>query len=232
MKIIAHRGFSELYTENTLLAFSKAIESGADGIETDIRLSRDEEAIIFHDRSLKRLAKLDRAPEELSLKELQNLSLSDGQYIPSLSQLLELCEGKISLVLEIKYNQLTYKKLIRIINDLIKDKLHWIEVSCFEDRVLEEFHTLNKDVKLHKLIDNASTVEDTSFNTKYAYISCFDIDIKLSKLVHDLGLIKDKKLIFWTVDEEDISQEIKEGLHGVMTNNPQKLKEKYDQRTV
>lgn len=228
MKIIAHRGFSELYTENTFLAFTKAIESGADGIETDIRLSLDGHAILFHDRSLKRLANLDKEPRELKLEELQEISLANDQYIPSLDELLELCEDKISLVLEIKYHLKTYKKLIQIINLLIKDKLHWIEVSCFEDTVLEELHKLNKDIKLHKLIEDADIIEDEYFHKKYAYISCFDINVKLARLALRKGLIKDKKVIFWTVDDEDISQEIKEGLYAVMTNNPQKLKEKYD----
>ena len=131
------------------------------------------------------------------------------------------------MVLEIKYNLTTYKKLIYVVNKLIKDKLDWIEVSCFEDRVLKEIHGLNKNIKLHKLIDKAATIEDINFYKKYAYISCFDVNIKLSKLALSKGLIKEKKVILWTVDDEDISQEIKEGLYGIMTDNPQKLKERY-----
>ena len=228
MKIIAHRGFSELYTENTLLSFTKAIECGADGIETDVRLSLDGHAIIFHDESLERLAKINKAPRELTLEELKQLRLPDEQYIPTLSELLELCENEVSLVLEIKYHQSTYKRLVRSVNTLIKDKLDWIEVSCFEDIVLEELHELNKDIKLHKLIEHASILQESNFQQKYAYINCFDINVKLSKVALNLGLIKDKKVIFWTVDNEDIRDEIEEGLYGVMTDNPQKLQDKYD----
>ena len=45
----AHRGWSGLYPENTLLAFQKAIELGVDGFEMDVQLSRDGEVVVFHD---------------------------------------------------------------------------------------------------------------------------------------------------------------------------------------
>lgn len=48
-KIIAHRGFTEKYPENTLLAFQKAIEYGADGIELDVQPSKDKKIIVHHD---------------------------------------------------------------------------------------------------------------------------------------------------------------------------------------
>ena len=47
--IYAHRGFSALYPENTMLAFRKAAMAGADGIELDVHLSKDGEVMIIHD---------------------------------------------------------------------------------------------------------------------------------------------------------------------------------------
>ena len=46
---IAHRGFSSIYPENTMLAFKKAVEAGCDGVECDIHLTRDNVAGICHD---------------------------------------------------------------------------------------------------------------------------------------------------------------------------------------
>ena len=48
MKVFAHRGFSGTYPENTMLAFRKAIEAGADGIELDIHESLDGKLVIIH----------------------------------------------------------------------------------------------------------------------------------------------------------------------------------------
>ena len=220
MKIIAHRGFSSHYPENTLLAFEKALELGVDGIETDLRLSRDEKAIIFHDANLKRLTGLDTTPESLSLAELQALSLKEKQHIPALEELLQLTDSSAILILEIKYNPATYKRLCEVIEETIKDKLDWIEVSCFEDIVLEYIYRLNPHIKLHKLINKASTLKDTEFEKRYDYVNYFDIDISLKKTVLEAGLLQRYKVIFWTVDKEDISQEKEAGLYGIMKNNP------------
>ena len=50
----AHRGFSGKYPENTMLAFQKALESGADGIELDVQLTRDNRLVIIHDERVDR----------------------------------------------------------------------------------------------------------------------------------------------------------------------------------
>ena len=221
MKIIAHRGFSASYPENTLLAFKKAIEIGVDGIETDLRLSRDDKAIIFHDDNLKRITGIDNLPEALSVDELKELNAGDGESIPTLVDLLQLANKQVTLILEIKYNPSTYKKLCEVIEQDINDKLDWVEVSCFEDKVLEYIHSLNPNIKIHKLIDKASTLKDKDFEKKYAYASYFDIDIKFNKLVLKLSLFKKYKIIFWTVDKEDITKEKEAGLYGIMKNYPQ-----------
>ena len=56
-KIIAHRGVTRNDQENTLPAFHKAFSEGADGLEIDVRLSKDEKPIIFHDEDTSRLFK-------------------------------------------------------------------------------------------------------------------------------------------------------------------------------
>lgn len=51
-KIIAHRGYSSLYPENTMHAFKEAVATGADGIELDVQLSADGELMIYHDNDI------------------------------------------------------------------------------------------------------------------------------------------------------------------------------------
>ena len=53
-KVFAHRGSSGQWPENTMLAFRKTMEEGADGIENDVHLSKDGEVMIIHDESLSR----------------------------------------------------------------------------------------------------------------------------------------------------------------------------------
>ncbi len=54
VKNFAHRGFSGKYPENTMLAFEKAVEAGADGIELDVQLTKDGEIVIIHDETIDR----------------------------------------------------------------------------------------------------------------------------------------------------------------------------------
>lgn len=224
MKIIAHRGFSEMYPENTMLAFRKALDAGADGIETDLRLSRDDEVILFHDDNLRRITGFDSSPEKLTLAELKELNAGNAESIPALDELLQLIQGKATLVLEIKYNSTTYKRLCEIVAMKIKDKFDWVEISCFSDKVLRYMHQLDPRISLHKLIDKASILEDKEFETHYGYVSCFDVNIALRNIVLENGLMQRHKVIFWTVNKEDIGENEKEaGLYGIMTNRPLKL---------
>lgn len=220
MKIIAHRGFSASYPENTLLAFEKALQAGVDGIETDLRLSRDDKAIIFHDANLKRITGLDKSPESLTLYELQQLDAGQGETIPSLDELLKLTNAKATLILEIKYNPKTYTKLCEVIEKSIQDKTSWVEISCFEDTVLKYMHKLNPEIKLHKLIDDDSVLEDEDLEKRYSYTAYFDIDVQLKEKVLALGLLQKYKVIFWTVDKEELSQAKEAGLYAVMKNDP------------
>ncbi len=62
--IIAHRGASALAPENTLAAFQKAIEDGAEGIEFDVQLAKDGVPVVFHDFKLERIGrKKDRVAD-------------------------------------------------------------------------------------------------------------------------------------------------------------------------
>lgn len=73
--ILGHRGASAVAPENTLAAFSRAMSDGADGIEFDVRLSRDGVAVVIHDASLKRTGLVDRDVSNLSASELQQIDV-------------------------------------------------------------------------------------------------------------------------------------------------------------
>ena len=88
MMILGHRGASDARLENTLPAFTHAIERGADGVELDVQLSRDGEVIVFHDADLARLAGRHERVEHLSWDELSRAALVQGGKIPRLTDLL------------------------------------------------------------------------------------------------------------------------------------------------
>jgi glycerophosphoryl diester phosphodiesterase len=63
-------------------------------------------------------------------------------------------------------------------------------------------------------------VAPSRFEKRYHYASYFDIDVKLSKTALELGIIQRHKVIFWTVQTEDITTEKEAGLYGIMKNDP------------
>ncbi|MGH9875337.1 MAG: glycerophosphodiester phosphodiesterase [Pyrinomonadaceae bacterium] len=101
--ILGHRGASALAPENTLAAFSRAIGDGADGIEFDVRLSRDGIPVVIHDATLKRTGLIDRPVSDLTASELREVDVGSwfaertqesnesfvGEKLPTLAQVFE-----------------------------------------------------------------------------------------------------------------------------------------------
>src|SRR4051812_24755536 len=98
--IIAHRGASADEVENTLAAFKRAREQGADGVELDVMRCNSGEVVVFHDDDLRRLAHRDGNIRDLHWDELSKVDLS-GQRIPLLSQVLEEL-GPLAVNIELK----------------------------------------------------------------------------------------------------------------------------------
>lgn len=106
---IAHRGASALAPENTIVAFERAVELGADAIELDIHLSRDGELVVIHDDTLDRTTSGTGPVHARSIEELRRLDAGRwfgdgfaGQRIPTLTEVLDRYAGKVSLALEVK----------------------------------------------------------------------------------------------------------------------------------
>ena len=99
----AHRGLhGEGVPENSLLAFEKAVEKGF-GIELDVQLSSDGEVMVFHDYTLIRMTGKEEKLKNLTAAELQALSLAGTeQTVPTFRQVLELVDGKVPLLVELK----------------------------------------------------------------------------------------------------------------------------------
>lgn len=106
---IAHRGASDKAPENTLVAFERALEQGADALECDVHLSADGEVIVIHDETVDRTTDGHGPVAEMTVAELQRLDAGSwkdrrfaGQRIPTLSEVSELARGRAQLFIELK----------------------------------------------------------------------------------------------------------------------------------
>ena len=107
--IIAHRGASAYAPENTLVAFEKAVELGADWFELDCTLSKDLEIIVIHDDDMKRTTGVTGAIRDLTLEAIKKADAGSwfdesfaGETVPTLGEALDLAKGRIGVYVEIK----------------------------------------------------------------------------------------------------------------------------------
>ena len=117
----AHRGLhneAEGIPENSMGAFARAVAEGY-GIELDVHLSRDGEAVVFHDDNLRRMCGVDACVTDLSWAELSKLHLRGTEYtIPRFSDVLALVGGTVPLIIELKFERHA-KKLCETVNGLL-----------------------------------------------------------------------------------------------------------------
>ena len=116
VSIFAHRGASDAAPENTLPAFARAVEQGADGIELDVHLSRDGELVVIHDETLDRTTDGAGWVKDRTLAELRALRADNGlpgfaeARIPTLREVLDLLRPTdLLLNIELKTSLVWYE---------------------------------------------------------------------------------------------------------------------------
>lgn len=105
--VLGHRGFRARYPENTLLAFRRAIDSRADGVECDIQKTADGRYVVIHDPTTDRVTGARAQVAKTSFKDLRGLDFGAGEKIPELSELLDAIPSGSYLDLELKEETLT-----------------------------------------------------------------------------------------------------------------------------
>jgi glycerophosphoryl diester phosphodiesterase len=134
--IIAHRGSSASAPENTFAAFSQALADKTEGIEFDVRITRDGVPVVFHDASLKRIAGDDTRISSMNLEELNGVDAGSwfnslnperadlrfiGERIPTLEAVLEFLEHFAgSIYIELKGTQRNMKRLAAAVGEILK----------------------------------------------------------------------------------------------------------------
>lgn len=100
--VSGHRGACAELPENTLAAFRRALEHGAEGIELDVALSADGVAVVMHDTSVDRTTSGTGDVADLTLEELRALDAGGGEPVPTLDEVLALAAGRAEVNIELK----------------------------------------------------------------------------------------------------------------------------------
>ena len=229
--IIAHRGASAAAPENTMAAFREAIAVGADGIEFDVRLSRDGVAVVIHDNSLRRTAGLPRRVADLDWSELSKVDVGSWfgslarETIPSLRELFTLFKSNdLVLCLEMKCDSGVEEAPLAVACARLIDEFGFKErviVECFRLSALKTIKEINPQIKTAALFDTPLPniiTQATAVGASY-----LALHHRLARgPVIERAKLADLKVAVWTVDDPkwiDYARET--GVDALITNRPQ-----------
>lgn len=233
-KIIAHRGFSGQYPENTMLAFQKAVEAGCDGIELDVHLSKDGEVVIIHDEHIGRVSGGRRGMvKDLTAEELRRIDVSSGcsaKYgfnpIPTLREYFEFVKNHdVFTNIELKNSLVLYEGLEEKTIALIKEfgLLDRVLFSSFNHRSMVKAKKLSPQTRCAFLV--GCHMCDGGAYTKAHGVDYLNplytgLDAEAIEEVHASGI----GLQAWTVNEEEDMRFLAEHeIFGIITNYPDRL---------
>ena len=207
--VIAHRGASSEEKENTLPAFERAIELGADFVEFDVQASSDGGLVVFHD------LRLDRLTEERGPLRTRPLAALRELGIPTLAEVLELASGRIGVMAELKSPWL-YRR-----HDIVARAVDLLPpegvVVSFSRRAILETRRLRPALRTVQHVGYGTSIRAAA---GFAWAAGYD-----AARVTPRGIAKGQRLgletAVYTVNDEARMLELRElGVSGIFTDYP------------
>lgn len=232
---IAHRGLSSLYPENTLIAFSNALEVGVDFIELDIRLSQDKEIVVIHDETIERTTDGNGRVDKLTFKQIRKHSAGRwfsesfaDERVPSLIEVIELVDKKAGLMIEIKEPGLERRLMDLVERHSLTGNI--ICISYFLESVAE-IRRLNPYTPVGIIKDCVDPILFKDYlkaNINMISTDFFQWTPDLLKVCYKSGFT----VGVGTVNEkEDLMKALEMRLPIITTDYPQRLKELLEEKT-
>jgi glycerophosphoryl diester phosphodiesterase len=245
--IIAHRGSSFSEPENTIAAFRRAVEDGADGIEMDVRLAADGVAVVIHDSDLKRTAGIPGRVSRLSSEQLSMIDVgatfrkngSNGKQpnpnhrLPTLVEVLqELSDFPGLLYIELKCKERDAERLaVSVSRSLSTQKLAAeVVIKSFRLSALTHFRHYCPDVRTAALF----APKILALLRKEKHLVRIAVELGVSEISLHRSLVTRKLMkkasrrglpvAVWTADHPRwVKRAIRLGVKAIITNDPARL---------
>ncbi len=233
--IVAHRGFSGRAPENTNAAFSIAADLGIEAVECDVRLTRDGEVVVIHDKTVNRTTDGHGAVKELTLTELQSLDAGSwfhrrfaGERILTLDEALNILQRFQWINVEIKTDSLSRsetnilleKTIDRILNRKMENK---VMLSSFHHPLLVRARTVAPRIQtavLYHPILHGSHMPSTLVKKIRASAFVGSKNKTFTPMIKN-AIRHNIPLFIYTLNtERDLLRWMKRGVTGVVTNFP------------
>ena len=119
--VVGHRGAAGVEPENTIRGFRYALELGVDRTECDVHLTRDDQLIVMHDRTVDRTTDGTGAIRDLTFAQIRSLDAGKGERVPRLADVLELVRDKAILLIELK-GEGVERQAVQTVKDMHMDE--------------------------------------------------------------------------------------------------------------
>lgn len=225
MLIFAHRGASADAPENTLLAIEKALQQQADGIEIDVHQLGDE-LVVIHDQWVQRTTNGNGQLIDYNLDSLRLLDAGQGQYVPTLWEVMSLIAGKCQLNIEIKgvKDPALLLKLVDKAQLELGFTAQQFILSSFDHHILQQLHLLAPTMRLGALtaskpIHYAEFAEQLNAYSVNADVAFLDLNFVVDAKKRGL------KVMAYTVDQPQELLKLRDwGVDAVFSNGPGKAR--------
>ncbi len=232
--IVAHRGFSSRYPENTLASFAGALETGAAMVELDVTLTADRQVVVIHDDTLDRTTAGRGQVHDITLEELKRLdagSWFDARFcderVPTLEEVVSLVDGRAYINIEIKELPrgsvhpagLLEREVVETARRAGLDERALI--SSFSRSALETIRSLDPGLALAFLTRDPGDLSVLSFCRDLKTLSVHPRSRALKKQIVDRFHAAGILVIPYTVNRMDEFRRLLEmGADGVFTDHP------------
>jgi len=223
--IHAHRGVSTRAPENTLAAVRDAISAGADYVETDVQLSKDDVLVIAHDSDFSRLGGVAKKVWDLTYDEIRAIPLGGratpefrNEITPTLDALLVETKGRIKVNIELKYYGNHQPGLARKVVEAVRTRgmLDQVVIQCLEYEPLLEVRRLAPEVPGGYLL-SLNAREPSRLKVDFLSVEQKRLDRAFIQQAHRRG----QQVYAWTINTaEDIRRLLDLGIDGVITDQP------------
>ncbi|MBS1791353.1 MAG: glycerophosphodiester phosphodiesterase [Acidobacteria bacterium] len=229
--VIAHRGASAYQPENTLAAFALAIVQGAQMIELDLHLSRDQQVVVIHDETMDHTTNCKGLVGQLTLDEIKRADAGKGERVPTLDETLDLTSGKVRLYLEIKDRKAAPETLRIIRSRKCQDEVMF---ASFDIELMRQLGEEVRDIELGVILGTETLNPVVRWREAFPWIAlrhvnyqvlCMQVELCMRYLTKRTKA-QGKKLYVWTADEDrQFSRMLQLGIDGIVTNKPDRLVE-------
>ena len=229
IKTIAHRGYVAKGVENSIEALEGAAEVGADYVEFDIILTKDNKFVVMHDYNLKRLAGLNKRVQDMNFDEVVGLTIKQGDYtskIPSLEEFVNKAkELNMNLVIELKPHGAEPPNYIDILIDEVKRlKLENYKFMSLNSKVMEELETKAPN------LETGYVIPLQFGNFHHSNVDFFVIeDFSYRDRLVEQARKENKQVFVWTINDSAlITRYLQSPADGIITDEPELVKDEKD----